>query len=260
MVDLLARLKRNAQRGSKPRCHMLTHGAPDEVAARLTALAAPFATVAASDRWMPVGFEDVEEAQLHSALRLLDAAICARLRDWWLAPASVRAMTPNFDIASTCTVEGRPGMLLIEAKAHDDELLKETVGRLLEPDALEDRVASHGKIGEAIAGACRGLCAETDLPWKISRDACYQMSNRFAWSWKLTECGFPVVLIYLGFLRANEMDDRGKPFADEAEWKRLVQRQSAPLFPPEIWGQRWEAHGVAFVPLIRGLEVSLPST
>jgi hypothetical protein len=258
MTDLLTRLKRHAQRGSKPRCHMLTHGTPEEVAARLTALAAPYATVAADDRWMPVGFEDIEEAQLHNAPRLLGAAICARLRDWWLAPASVHAMTPNFDIASTCMIEARPGILLIEAKAHDDELLKEAAGRRLKPDDTTDRIASHGKIGEAIAGACRGLCAATGLPWQISRDVCYQMSNRFAWSWKLTECGFPVVLVYLGYLRANEMDNRGNPLANEAEWEQLVLAQSAPLFPPEVWGRRWEVHGMPFVPLIRAVEVSLP--
>ena len=38
------------------------------------------------------------------------------------------------------------------------------------------------------------------------------MSNRFAWAWKLASSSVPVVLIYLGFLRADEMRDKGKPF------------------------------------------------
>jgi hypothetical protein len=45
MSDLLKRLRPRERRGSKPRCHFLTHGTRDEVAARLTSMVAPFATV-----------------------------------------------------------------------------------------------------------------------------------------------------------------------------------------------------------------------
>ena len=47
---LLERLKPRERRGSKPRCHLLAHGTADVVAARLTALAAPFARVDPNDR------------------------------------------------------------------------------------------------------------------------------------------------------------------------------------------------------------------
>jgi hypothetical protein len=33
------------------------------------------------------------------------------------------------------------------------------------------------------------------------------MSNRFTWAWKLAEFGKPIILIYLGFLACDEMDD-----------------------------------------------------
>lgn len=255
--DLLYLLKRpRERRGSKARCHLLTNGSREQVADRLSALVSPFAKVSASDRWMPIGFEDQEEAQLHKAPSLLDAAICMRLRDWWLAPSSARAMTPNFDIASTCRVDGRAGLLLIEAKAHDKELLKQAMGRILE-GASEDRIASHDKIGAAIREAALGLTAATGHLWSISRDTRYQMSNRFAWAWKLTECGVPVVLVYLGFVRADEMWDRGQPFAGAADWERLVLAESAALFPAETWGRRMDVNGCCFVPLIRALEISL---
>jgi hypothetical protein len=65
----------------------------------------------------------------------------------------------------------------------------------------------------------------------ISRDSHYQMSNRFAWSWKLAEYGIPVVLVYLGFLNASEMVDRGDPFANQDSWESLVMAHSSPLFP-----------------------------
>src|SRR5471032_2624255 len=132
--DLVGRLRQKEQRGSKPRCHLLTHGPKDLVAERLSVLAAPFATVSPDDHWMPDGFTDLQEAQLHQATRLLDGAISDQLKAWWLGPASQRAMTPNFDLASTCTIEGSRGLLLVEAKAHDEELNKEAAGRLLDRD------------------------------------------------------------------------------------------------------------------------------
>jgi len=36
MSDLLKSLRPKERRGSKPRCHLLTHGSPDVVSARLT--------------------------------------------------------------------------------------------------------------------------------------------------------------------------------------------------------------------------------
>jgi hypothetical protein len=168
------RLNLRDRRGSKPRCHLLTHGSPDEVAARLTSLAAPFARVSSDDCWMPQGFAEIEEAQLHNAPRLLDPRISAQLRAWWLAPASQHAMTPNFDIASTCAIGGAPGLLLFEAKAHDEELHNEIAGRRLGSGAPDDRKRSHKTIGAAIASALDGLQRATPLPFRIARDSHYK--------------------------------------------------------------------------------------
>jgi hypothetical protein len=125
-------------------------------------------------------------------------------------------------------------LLLVEAKAYDEELHREAPGRRLGPNSSVDRRASHEKIGSAIEDARASLERTTSLPWRIARDTHYQMSNRFAWAWKLTELGIPVVLVYLGFLRANEMTDRGKPFTDHSDWERLVKSHSEPLFPPRF--------------------------
>ncbi len=84
------------------------------------------------------------------------------------------------------------------------------------------------------------------------------MSNRFAWAWKLADLGMPVVLVYLGFLRACEMsDDKCKPFTDAADWETVVKRHSQALFAAEVWGQRWTCGGQPFIPLIRSLDVPL---
>lgn len=257
MSNLIERLKPKERRGSKPRCHLLTHGTAKEVAAALTALAAPFAQVSADDRWMPNGFVDLGEAQLDKAPRLLDARIGARLGAWWLPEGRMGARTPNFDIASTCTIDDVPGLLLIEAKAHDEELRYEAAGRRLDADASEKRKASHVTIGAAIASAARSLEQGMTGLCGISRDSHYQMSNRFAWAWKLTELGIPVVLVYLGFLHAEEMRDRGNPFVSHADWLRLVKAHSAPLFPADPWDRVWTCNGRSLVPLVRSIEQPL---
>jgi len=210
---------------------------------------------------MPVGFKDPREAQLHRAPRLIDGSISKHLSLWWLASADQGTRTPNFDIASTCKIDGVPGLLLVEAKAHEDELIREAGGKLLrrkpsrseKVEGAEDAPdPNHAQIGTAIEEARVGLQDMTSLPWSISRDTCYQMSNRFAWAWKLTQLGIPVVLVYLGFLRATDM---GKPFANDAAWESLVKAQSQTLFPSQVWGQQWGAGVNTLVPLIRSMEL-----
>jgi len=117
--SLLEGLKRNQRKGSKPRCHLLTHGDRRMIAGQLTRLIEPFGTVSANDQWMPRGFEDVDEAQLHNAPDLLSVEVYGQaLASWWLANAKHFSVTPNWDIASTCSIDGKRGLLLVEAKAH----------------------------------------------------------------------------------------------------------------------------------------------
>ena len=254
-------LRTKERRGSKARCHLLTDGTRQEVAARLTAVIAPWGVVSADDHWMPAGFDNLVEAQLHKAHRLLPEAMRTALGGWWLPPGQLHSRTPNFDIASTCEIgESRQeGLLLVEAKAHDEELIKECAGRRLDDTATEGRRASHLTIGAAIQRACDGLQRATSLRWDLHRDRNYQMSNRFAWSWKLADLGVPVILVYLGLLNADEMSDRGNPLRSAAEWRELVLTHSQPLFPGEVWNRNWLVNGKAFIPVIQSVGSAVPA-
>ena len=193
---------------------------------------------------MPEGFDQVEEAQLHRAPRLLTPQDCKALGDWWLVVQSHDSRTPNWDIASTCTVDGRKGVLLVEAKAHNQEL------------KVKDRVGgsrpNRERIAECIEEANCGLADRTEFGWALSHEHRYQMANRFAWSWKLTELGYPVILVYLGFLGAEEMrkEREQNPLNSHAEWEGLVKEHSLPLFPRGVWDRQWIIHGQPFVPRI----------
>lgn len=208
---------------------------------------------------MPEGFERSAEAQFHKAARLLHPSKCDQLRDWWFAIyRGGRQTAPSFDIACTCTVRTQsatsPGLLLVEAKAHVTELLKENGGKRPKAKPTVGELTNHKRIGTVISAANQSFINATGLNWSLSRDSYYQMSNRFVWAWKLTELGYPVILVYLGFLEANEMADEGKPFASLAQWESLVKSNSEPLVPPSVWNREWKLNGQAFLPLIRAVE------
>ena len=260
MNNFLQALNPNQRKGSKPRCHLLTHGDTPQVAERLTNLVKPWGEISPTDCWMPQGFDHLEEAQLHNAPQLLDVNTHVKaLKSWWLAVAGAQSKTPNWDIASTCTIKGKKGLILVEAKAHDVELRNEEKGKKLKASVTSNSRRNHTRIGGCIQNANLDLADETGLPWSLSRDWNYQMANRFAWSWKLTELGFPIILVYLGFLQAEEMRKKNQlPFANHEEWDRLVKSHSHPLFPVGVWNKPWAIHGQFFIPLIKSIKQPLP--
>ena len=86
-------------------------------------------------------------------------------------------------------------------------------------------------------------------------DSHYQMSNRFAWAWKLTELGIPVILAYLRFIGCEEMrkGEKQRPISRQEEWGEMVRVHSRPLFPGEVWNREWCVRGESLIPLIRHL-------
>jgi len=264
----LSALPPKCRRGSLPRCLLLTAGTNEEVAARLTKVVAlDSVSIATTDSWMPRGLpienpdgswnlSTTKEPKLGEAEGILSSTDRSALTSWWLGVRK-RANTPNWDIASTCSIRGAKGLLLIEAKAHVRELCKEGKN---EPEDSKGSRRNHARIGEAIQEARAGLECASKVSWGISRDSHYQMSNRFAWSWRLAELGYPVVLVYLGFLNAVEMADRSAPLRDHRHWENIVRRHSENLFPPTIWGDSIEVNGRSIVSLIRSVKQPLGPT
>ncbi len=253
MSDLLCKLDRRERRGSKPRCHLLTEGDDAEVAARLTAIIAPWGEVRPGHFWLPRGFEDVSEGKLGETPGFLSDGLREQVSKWWLK-VRPRANTPNWDIASTCDIQGRDGLMLVEAKAHWREL--SCAGKLNPRTA--NGWENHERIGAAIQEANVPL-NEILSGWGLSRDSHYQLSNRFAWAWKLASLGVPVILVYLGFLNADEMSDRGRPFHSADDWEGAVRTHSAGVVPDNVWGDSLlDVGGTPLRALIRSEQIALP--
>ncbi len=178
------------------------------------------AVISKDDNWVPVGFSDPREAELKDFLRYnWNNELGNEITNWWLAVVNANSRTPNWDFVSTCSINGQKGIVLIEAKAHHDELNNESHGKRLRNDASENSIRNHIKIGEAINQA-RIRINETFVEVSISKDNCYQLSNRVAHAWWLAKHGIPVVLIYLGFLNAEDMNYGGRViFTSDEDWK-----------------------------------------
>lgn len=251
-------------RGSRPRCVLMVEAAREEVATRLTRLVdISDVVISPGDKWIPYGKPTrsggswdrapSREVELDKSNDLVRHEVQSRLKTWWFAVPGRgnRARTPTWDIASTCTIEGMPGLLLIEAKAHANEL--DPSGKRLSWNASPNTVKNHERIGSAIAEAAAQLQRATGRPWDISRDHHYQLSNRFAWSWKLVSLGVPVVLLYLGFLNAQDMVGDGPLFQSEVEWTSTLQDHCLGVVNGACWGQRVRFNGVPFIALMRGI-------
>ncbi len=253
-------------RGSRPRCVLLTDGGTEEVGSRLTGLVGlDDVSVRPRDSWMPRGRPlqkadglwdkaPADEVELDKSTDLLPQPVSERLKDWWLANFENSPRTPSFDIASTCTIGGKRGLLLIEAKAHWSELKRSSSGKRLRGTASCDTIENHERIGQAIQQAAAGLQSATGSAWNISRDSHYQLSNRFAWSWKLATLGIPVVLLYLGFLNAADIAKGGNLFFSQTHWERVLRAHCEGVIDNSFWEQRLDVDGVPLIPLIRAYD------
>ena len=239
-----------------------TDGSSQEVAARLTDLVGlPEVTVSANDLWLPMGkpirtntgwdAKPSAEARIDRDDGFVAATVRRELAEWWLEVIGSTSWTPQWDVAATCSIEGRDGLVLVEAKAHSNEL---STGGKRKPGS-DNGWKNHHRIGSAIAQANVGLQVAAGGPWALSRDKCYQLSNRFAWSWKLAALGVPVILIYLGFLGAEEMAPDGALFRSEDDWETTLRGYARGVSDDACWGRRIDVNGTPLRPLIRAIEV-----
>lgn len=205
-------------------------------------LASSGAEVSADDEWGPRGWEDPVEPRLETfGPRALPGVIdWSRLTRWWLEHPS-GANTPNWDMAATCTVAGRKGLVLLEAKAHSMEL--GLSGKSLRSDASEKSRENDRKIRAAIAEAS-GALSEVVSGVTIRSSWTYQLANRIAHAWWLAREGVPTVLLYLAFLNDPNMYDQGEPITDLANWRACFANYARRSLP-EGFSERWIPCGKA---------------
>lgn len=132
---------------------------------------------------VPSGHSTPDEARLETFGPEWQPGIPAwkRLAAWWLRQEE-RANTPNWDLLLTSRIEGRSGLVLVEAKANGPELSR--AGKPIKDRASTRSQENHEHIAGAIRCATDGW-QHADPRVTLSRDSHYQLANRLAFTWKL---------------------------------------------------------------------------
>jgi hypothetical protein len=207
--------------------------------------------VTAADSWKPLGSGDratESEARLGSwGPKVLPEIDWNEIRSWWLVEQR-RANTPNWDLASTSTVGGLKGLVLMEAKAHAAELHG---GGKPAPSDEGASKRNHDQIRLAIASAKEAL-SQLGCETVISIDLNYQLSNRIAFTWKLASLGVPVVLVYLGFIGDEGMRN---PLRTTEDWFCALSAHAENIFPKPITDRRIDCKAAPFWILARTLPI-----
>jgi hypothetical protein len=217
--------------------------------------------VGPNDAFMPTGADGnrgIQEARLETFLK--DPAMRRELQRWWLAVPR-GANTPNWDLAAHATLDGRPALVLVEAKANEKELSTAKKARPTgknppgtprgkpKPPASADSWRNHEQIGAAITGASKALGGK-ERGFSLSRESHYQFANRIAFSWKLASMGLPTVLVYLGFTGDRGIQDAGKMLESTISWQKLVTDHVKGQVPNDLFGRWMRVGAVGFYPML----------
>jgi hypothetical protein len=235
-------------KGSRLRCLLLTSQTAEYVAEFCNSLVSPHASVTPDDHWAPRGFLEADEARLGETTGFLREADRDVVTRWWLAQWG-RANTPNWDLVSTCRINDGPGLILVEAKAHEAELVDDQCGAT-NRDNLQQIEKALGEATIAWNALAPGFA--------LSANTHYQLGNRFAFAWKLAKMGVPVVLVYLGFIDAQEMKIGDRVLLkDHTQWRRCVLTRSEGVVPDGVWDKTFHVDGTPLTVLIRSAVVDI---
>jgi hypothetical protein len=180
--------------------------------------------ISSKSRWMPRSYRECDEARLEEfGPRCMPSSdVWPALEAWWLKHPK-GANTPNWDVALWCELSGRPGLILVEGKAHKSEL--DRSGKALEANASLRSRENHEQITSAVAEACEG--------WKnFASDISFSISSHYQLANRLALLGIPTVLIYLGFIGDRGMKD---PFVTSSDWREAFEEYSAPAKCKTLW-------------------------
>ncbi len=240
-------------KGSRARILKMVDAPREKVITEINASLEGFAELTANSCWQPHSCSK-KRARLDrdKEERFLPKEQQDTLQKWWFEQPT--GETPNWDFTSTARIKGKDGLLLFQAKTYKDEIFisKSRIrGEVSENNHESIRVA----IEEANEGLNTAFGNNSSEKFNISIDNHYQLSNRFAWCWKLASMKIPVVLVYLGFLNATEMP---KPFNSEREWLECFEgEKTSAVIPYEAWGKTLLINDTPFTPLLGTIDLAL---
>jgi len=170
--------------------------------------------------------------------------------DWW-TPFGGKA--PTWDLLCPITFTGTLGLLIVECKAHQSEMVQSRRTLKLAEMSISS-FRNHVSIARKLLDANCALDRLGFGRYALSLSVAYQLSNRIAYLHHLASLGVPTVLMYLGWLRSP--DCRGaRPFQDHAAWNDAVTFQFEKI-GPRAFLETSHTSRASFQMIVRSLPVS----
>jgi len=218
------------------------------------------ASIHPNDKWQPFGKANKDacrelEIPAFCAKHFADLPLNSSLKHWWLPPQAdgKTRKGATWDLLSSCTIKGKKGLLLVEAKAHANEL--KYSGKSLLPTASIQSQLNHEHIRRNLNEVSDKLNESTGGGFDLSIDSHYQLANRLAWAWKLADCGVPVVLLYLGFI--GDTYFRSDYLKDADHWQRAMGTYMHGVVPKDLPGRTISGQaGGSFTLLVKSLPIT----
>lgn len=238
------------QKGSKLRCSMFSLLGVETIQAKLQAMVQRAGisdlTLELEDKckYYPQVDFGIPEYRFSDKNGLVDETLRKKLIKWWLGiDGDTNRNTPNWDFACDAIINGEKGLILIEAKSYKEELIRKDPWGATSEQSKQIISKALTEANEHLNTIHQGF----NLNW----DTNYQISNRFAWSWKLAVEGIPVVLIYLGFLNCEEMIANTRSILKTSEdWNLLFKDDLKDVIPYSVWNKPINIGKSSFFPII----------
>lgn len=171
-------------------------------------------------------------------------------RRWWIA---FKGNRPTWDLICHVEIDEKPGLLIVEAKAHYGEMSEKDCKSAA--DTKNDRsVANDLSIRLRLTEASLGLSELGLGSFRLSADHDYQLSNRLAYLHKLAIDGVPTILMYVGWIGSPDWLT-ADPLVDESAWTEAVKGHFSRIGPWEFVGlKRQLKTGASFQMVVRSID------
>lgn len=172
-------------------------------------------------------------------------------RKWWIP---FKGNRPTWDLLCHIKIEKKPGLLIVEAKAHHGEMIEKNSKSAVD-EKNERSVANDLSIRLRLAEASIHLNRLEIGEFKLSADHDYQLSNRLAYLQKLASDGVPTVLMYLGWIESPDWVN--DPFTNTSDWNDAVMKHFERVGPWEFAEKKHQLKmGAPFQMIVRSLNSS----
>ena len=163
------------------------------------------ASITKEDIRMPNPPFDSNEADDNAIAKLLCLYCGADTDSIWWRNILRSYSSQSWDFISTCTIDGKKGILLVEAKAKKGEM--KLIAR---KKKNYDFSQPNKELNELIPGV------------ELSNEKCPQLSNHIAHAWAMSKQDMPVILLYLGFCYSHGRCAFKTPLEYKASFKKHV--------------------------------------